>query len=295
MKRAGYFMVVGAAMQWGLWPLVLFLADSIRPTNVALQSAIVMATITLFAAALLRKDRLDVRATKLQWLGLAWLGFGDAMNIYFVFKAYATTSVGIAVTTHYLAPVLVAALSPLVLRERPSARTWSAVAIALAGLVLMVRLWADDVSPKDAMGAVYGSASAVFYATNVLVTKRLAPAFSGTELMFWHGVVALPILALFVPHDAWTVDPRAAAVLVVGGLGPGALGGLLFVWAIRRIPASHAMTLTLLEPLTAFVVGFAALRQSISAISVIGGVLILVAAAVVLSSNSPSEPVNSEA
>lgn len=293
MKRIGYVMVVLAAVQWGLWPLVLHTADSFRPTNAALQSAIVLLTMTIVTFPLLRVDRIATKANAREWLALAWLGFGDAMNVYFVFKAYAATSVGIAVTTHYLAPVLVAALSPFILRERPSARTWVAVAIALTGLAVMVRLWADDFSQGDLLGAGYGTASAIFYASNVLVNKRLAPVFSGTELMCFHGLVATPILALFVPHDAWTLDPKAGLVLVVGGIGPGALGGLLFVWAIRKVPASHAMTLTLLEPLTAFVVGFAALRQAVSPISFVGGVLILIAAALVLSSKAPVEPVES--
>lgn len=108
--------------------------------------------------------------------------------------------------------------------------------------------------------------------------------------MFWHGVAATPILALFVPHDAWHVHPAALGMLVLGGMGPGCLAGLLFVWALRRIPASHAMTLTLLEPLTAFIVGFAALRQSVSGLGVVGGLLILGAAGLVLSSNSSRVP-----
>jgi drug/metabolite transporter (DMT)-like permease len=285
--RAGYLMVILAAVQWGCWPLFLRGSSSAPPR---LQAVFVMVVITIVSAGFVRFDRVKVKATPLQWLGIAWLGFADAMNILLVFLAYKTTTVGIAVTTHYLAPVLVAAFSPLVLGERPSRRTWTAVGIALSGLVLMMRLWADDFSHTDALGAFYGAGSAVFYASNVLVNKRLIPAFSGTELMFWHGIVATPVLAAFVPHDAWHVDRHTALVLTLGGIGPGALGGLLFVWAIRRIPASHAMTLTLLEPLTAFVVGIAALHQSMHAIGVIGGALILIAAALVLGGNSTADP-----
>jgi drug/metabolite transporter (DMT)-like permease len=280
-------MVILAAVQWGLWPLVLYGAREIHPT---LQATIMMIVIIVVTGAFVPFDRVRVKATPMQWLGIGWLGIGDAANVLLLFFAYKTTTVGIAVTTHYLAPILVASLSPLVLRERPSRRTWLAVAIALSGLILMVRLWADDLSRADMLGAAYGTGSAIAYASNVLVNKRLIPAFSGTELMFWHAVVAAPILAFFVPHDAWHLDVRPFQVLLLGSIGPGAIGGLLFVVAIRKIPASHAMTLTLLEPLTAFVVGIAALHQTFQAVSVIGGALILIAAALVLGGNSTADP-----
>lgn len=278
-------MVIAAAVQWGLWPLILHHAQGIDST---LQATIMMVVVACVSGAFMPFDRVKKKATRLQWLGVVWLGIGDAANVLMLFVAYKTTTVGIAVTTHYLAPILVASLSPLVLREQPSRRTWIAVAIALSGLILMVRLWADDLSRQDMLGAMFGTGSAIAYASNVLVNKRLIPAFSGTELMFWHAVFATPILALFVPVDAWHAEWPQLAILVVGSIGPGALGGLLFVVAIRKIPASHAMTLTLLEPLTAYVVGIAALHQTLSATSLVGGVMILVAAAIVLGGKMPS-------
>lgn len=284
---AGYAMVACAAVQWGLWPLVLRAADSIARTDVRLQAALVMAAITVASAPVVLRDRVRARASLAHWLGVSWLGFADAMNVLLFFRAYAVTTVPIAVTTHYLAPVLVAALSPVVLRERSNARVWVAVSIALAGLALMLRPWGGGLGPQDAAGALLGAGSAVFYASNVLVNKRLVSVFSGAEMMFWHGVFAAPLLALAVPREAWaSVHPGAALVLALGGVGPGAFAGLLFVWALRRIPASHAMTLTLIEPLTAFVVGFAALRQPVSAVSFGGGALILIAAWLVLRANS---------
>jgi len=42
------------------------------------------------------------------------------------------------------------------------------------------------------------------------------------------------------------------------------------------------MTLALLEPLTAFIVGFAALRQHVAALSIVGGAIILASATVVI-------------
>ena len=267
-----------AASSWGMWPLLLKRAESFGGLDPAFESLVVMIAITASAAPLLLRDRYPERATKKQWIGIAWLGVGDALNVVLFFGAYQATSVAIAVITHYLTPIFVAIAAPLLLRERARGRTYAAAAIGFAGLVVMLRPWAADRGANDAMGAALGAGSAVFYASNVIVNKRLSRTFSGAELMFYHGLFALPLLALFVPSGAWSHgDARAMAWLVGGSLGPGALRGLLFTWGLRRIPASHASTLTLLEPLVAVVVAAVALGQSVQPATVIGGAIILLA------------------
>jgi drug/metabolite transporter (DMT)-like permease len=276
----GYGLVAFAACTWGTWPFILRAASRWGPIPVPLQSTIVLAVVTAASGPLVLRDRVRVRAPPRAWAGIAWLGFADAMNVLTFFRAYQLTSVGIAVTTHYLAPIFVALLSPWVLRERARAATWLAVAAAFAGLVLLLRPYDASFSAKDGAGAALGAASAAFYASNVLVNKRLVGVFSGSEMMFWHGVVATPLLALLVPGGAWAaLDPRAAVQLVLGGLGPGTLAGLFFVWGLRRIAASRAAPITLLEPLVAAAGAWLLYGEALAPVSVLGGVLILAGAA----------------
>ena len=72
-------------------------------------------------------------------------------------------------------------------------------------------------------------------------------------------------------------------VVVAGALGPGALSGLLFVWGLRRIAASHASVLTLLEPFVAVVLAAAVLGEGLGAVPIAGGALILTGAILVVS------------
>ncbi len=282
----GYAGVALAAMSWGTWPLILRTAEHLAPISPALESTVLMAVIFAGSAVFVLRDRVAQKATMLQWIGIAWLGVGDALNDYFFFAAYQKTSVAIAVLSHYLAPLFVALGAPLVLRERPTARTYTAVAIAFSGLVLLLQPWSASGHAGDArnvMGAVFGASSAVFYASNVLVNKRLGHAFSASELMFYHCFIALPLLAAMVPHAEWRAfDVRAASLVAMGSLGPGVVGGLAFVWGLRRIPASHAGALTLLEPLVAVMLGAFVYGESVGRIGVFGGALILTGAVLVV-------------
>lgn len=286
----GYLLVALAAASWGTWPLILRTAEHIAPMPASLESSILMLVIAIVTGPLVLKDRVRDKATPAEWLGVAWLGVADALNALFFFMAYQRTSVAVAVLSHYLAPLFVAVAAPFLLHERPSLTTYVAVAIAFIGLVLLLRPWDAASHPTDAAGAAFGAASAFFYASNVLANKRLSRAFSGSELMFFHCFVALPLLAALVPHGAWAaLDARAAGIVALGSLGPGALAGLFFVWGLRRIQASHASTLTLLEPLVAMMLGVAVYGERIGLGGLFGSALILGGAGMVMAMNRTSK------
>jgi drug/metabolite transporter (DMT)-like permease len=278
-----YALVAIAAASWGLWPLMLRRAESYGALDPWLESAVFMTVVTAVSGFFVVRDRVPVKKTARGWLGIVWLGFSDAMNVVTFFAAYQRTSVAIAVMTHYLTPIFVAVAAPWVLRERRDPRTVAAVGAAFVGLILLLGPWRGTFRGGDLLGALLGSASAFFYASNVLVNKGLASRFSGSELMFFHGVVAAPVLLLIVPHGAFAHVPAMSWVWLLGGaVGPGALGGLFFIWGLRRVRASHASTLTLLEPLVAVVVGAVALGEALPLISCVGGALILIGGAAVI-------------
>ena len=261
---------------------------------------IVMAVITLVTGLAVAGERVRSRTTARatgsttvrqprvrrpwkEWAWVAWLGVGDALNVLLFFAAYKRT-IAVAVLTHYLTPLFVAVTAPLVLRERLTVRTATAVAISLLGLGLML-VPAETGAPPAAVwaSAALGAGSAVFYASNILVNKYVASAFSTNETMFWHGVVATPLLAVFVPRAAWgAANCHAVAFLAAVAIGPGALGGIAFVWGLRRMPAAHASTLTLLEPLVSVALGAAVLGERLGILGLMGGAAILVGAAMVL-------------
>jgi drug/metabolite transporter (DMT)-like permease len=254
-----------------------------------LQSAIVMAVITLVSGLASLRDRVARRAPWRARAWVAWLGVADALNVLLFFAAYKLT-IAVSVLTHYLTPVLVAIASPLVLRERMTARTAIAVALSFGGLTAML-VRSGNPSSEGVMlqSAALGAGSAVFYATNVVVNKFVVGAFSTSEVMFWHGVVATPFLSAFVPRGAWAaVDPHAATFLAVASLGPGAFAGLAFVWGLRHMPATHASTLTLLEPLVSVLLGAAVFGERLSPSALAGGMGILLGALLVLRDRAPA-------
>lgn len=285
---APYAAVAFSACSWGTWALIIRRAAAIGPLPPAAQAAIVMAVLTAATGVTSLRDRRPGKATARERWWVAYLGVADAFNVLLLFAAYEIT-VGVAVLAHYLTPILVAIASPLLLRERLTRRTVVAMAVAFSGLALMLAPTGEAAGMSAVWrSAALGAGSAFFYASNVIVNKFVAEGFSASETMFWHGLVATPVLAAFVPHDAWaTVDGRAAAALAVASLVPGALAGLLFVWGLRRMPAAHASTITLLEPLIAVLIGSRFYGETLGPRVVVGGAAILAGALAVMTQAEP--------
>jgi drug/metabolite transporter (DMT)-like permease len=281
-----YAAVASAACAWGTWGLIIRRTEALGPMPAALESTVAMAVITVVPGVLSLRDRAPGPAPRRARAWVAWLGVSDAMNVLLFFAAYKLT-IAVSVLTHYLTPVFVALAAPILLRERMTARSAIAIGASFAGLAVMLAPAAGGGSAVDLVlrSAALGAGSAVFYASNVIVNKFVGHTFSANETMFWHGVVATPLLALFVPASAWhAVDLRAVGFLALASIGPGALAGVAFVWGLRRMPAAHASTLTLLEPLVSIVLGAAVLGEPLSARAGLGGALILAGAVIVMTS-----------
>lgn len=208
----------------------------------------------------------DLRA----WLLLGLLGVLDAINIWLYFQALAGGAVAPAVLSHYLAPVIVAVTAPFVLGEPRSPRMPLALGLALAGTAVLVT---GAPGGADAHALIYGSCSAVFYASTVLVSKRLGDRFGDSELLSYHLFIAAGILAAV---GGVLVHPRAVA----GGLASAFLAGLLYYAGLRRVPAERAGLLAYLEPLAAVLTGWLLLGDVPRPTAAIGGVLILLGGAI---------------
>jgi drug/metabolite transporter (DMT)-like permease len=222
-------------------------------------------------------------------LWLAFFSVADALNVLLYFAAMQKTTVAIAVLTHYLAPVFVALASPRILGEPRVRGIWTAVGLALVGLSLLLEPHKAD-GDTSLIGAGFGAASAVLFAGAMLSIKRLGTWFSSTQILVWHYPGALLILFLAIPAgELIALNWKVLGILCLCGLVPGALGGLLFVEGIRRLPASRAGVLTLIEPLVAVMMGIFVWGESPGIVAFVGGSVVLFAAYRVVTSTAVDE------
>ena len=270
----GYLVIALAASSWGTWSLFLRTAERWGPLAGELEALVVVATMCAVTLPFALRDGRGKSRSRRAWALLAAMGVTDALNMLLFFRAMRLGTVAVAVLTHSLAPILVAAAAPLFTSERTRARTWIGAAIALAGLTLVLSPW-RDVGPGVAACAAAGGGSAVFYAANILLQKRLGSAFSATEVIAYHALPSLAILALAVPAGGFLIQRDQALLLIAGSLGPGALAGVAFVAALTVVRATHAAVVALLEPLVAVIVSVVVWGEPLGALGFVGGATVL--------------------
>lgn len=266
----GYAQVAAAAILWGGWALFLRPAGLAGPAS-AFVALMVMA---LPGPFVFRKEALrDRRAT----LALAIFGLTDAANAALYFAALERGPVAIAVLTHYLAPLLVAFGAPRVLGEVRSRRALVGAPWMLGGLAVCLLSSGAAFSLSTAL---LGAGSALFYAANVLAAKWAVRAYAPLAVVALHAPISALVLLLATGGAAVPpADPRALALVALGGMICGLGGNLLFNAGLWRISAQAAGVLTYLEPLAAVAVGHAAFGEGLSPASIAGAMLVITAGA----------------
>lgn len=277
---SAYVRVALAATAWGTWSLFL------RPAAVdpRWSSAIMLLTVTLAAAPTLL--RASARGPSegpprraREWWAIVGLGVFDAANAGLFFAAMSVTSVAVAVLSHYLAPVFVASAAPWVLRTPRARGALPLAMVALLGLALVLEPWrVEGGVGRPLLGAALGAGSAVFYATNVLITKKVGPRFTAEEQLVYHAALSALLLGgVALAMGAPVPSVKGALLVILASVVVGATAGLAFLQGLKRIPAEHAGMLTFLEPLTAVLVAWLAWGERPGWAAAVGGSLVLTA------------------
>jgi drug/metabolite transporter, DME family len=286
MITPAHLRVALAATLWGTWSLFL------RPAAIdpRWSSAIMLTVVTLAGAPFLlrrgaRGPSEGPPRTAREWWAIVALGVFDAGNAALFFAAMSVTNIAIAVLSHYLAPVFVAAAAPVVLRTPRARRAVPLTFLALCGLALVLeRALRSESAGRPVLGALLGAGSAVFYATNVMITKRVGPRFTAEEQLVYHAALSALIIAIFAIALRAPLPPLRGVLWVASGsVLAGAIAGLLFLQGLKAIRAEHAGILTFLEPITAVVVAWIAYGERPGVAAAIGGAMVLFAGAVAIS------------
>ena len=139
-----------------------------------------------------------------------------------------------AYSLFFIAPLLITALAVPLLGERVGWRRWSAIAVGLAGTVIVLRPSARGVLT---LGGVAVLASASAYALSAIVVRVLGRTDSTQSMVFW----MLALLGLFATALAWpdwiVLRREDAGVLIALGI-TGAIGQWGITEAFRRTPAA---------------------------------------------------------
>lgn len=279
----GLALICLAAISWGTTGATMTLlarGTAAGPLLVGFARLAVAAPCLLLIACLSRRPwRLRLRRD-----GIACLGLGCAMAAYQVCYFWAVTLTGVAVAALLAicgSPLMIAALAALFLRERPTASVWAALALAVAGTALLVGGGRERIELTGGflLGALLALGAGLAYAVYAVGAKGLLRRVAPLPL----AAVTFSAAALVLsPVTLW--EPAVLAPVARGwplflylGLIPTALAYALYTVGLSQTPATHAGIATLLEPLTAAILGVTLFGERLGTAGTLGAALLLAA------------------
>ncbi|MDQ3953574.1 MAG: DMT family transporter [Actinomycetota bacterium] len=277
----GLLAVVGAAACWGVAAAVakdLFEAG-VEPIELAQARSYVAAIgFSLLPGAWSGGIAVDRKAAP----ALVGLGLSiPAVNAVY-YLAIQRLAVAVALVLQYSAPVLVVAWTALRTRKLPRPLLLATLAAAVVGVVLVSELPAGDIGSLDGIGLMLGLAAAVFFATYTLLNEATGARFGPIPAMARAFAVAAAFWVVYqaprgFPHDLVAPDNFLRVLFI--GVGGTLVPFLLFIWGVSKVKSEKAAITATIEPPLAGVIAWLWLGETLSAMQVSGGLLILSAVA----------------
>lgn len=229
-----------------------------------------------------------LRGKKLAWtaiggrdiLLLIVSGMLIGFNWIALFEAYNYTTVAVATLCYYMQPVIVIALSPLVLKEKLSGKQILCAVVAVIGMVLVSGVLGGG-APGGGRGILLGLVAAALYAAVVLLNKTITvnSAFEKTILqLFSAAAILLPYMALTGSLHSYALSLTEAALFLVVGIVHTGIAYALYFGAIEGLPARTCALLSYVDPVTAVLLSALLLHEGMGLSGILGTVLILGAA-----------------
>jgi len=278
-RTLGIFAVALGTILWGtVGPVV-----KLFPEGTAFQYSLVRnlsGTTALWLFVLLSKNK--KRYTKQDIVPILVSGTGAALFFPLYIKAFELTGVGVAaVVSIGVAPIFVGLIAWIALKQPPGKQWTYGTFIAIAGVVALN--WPSGENKVNVLGIGFALAAAFGYslqATGMGIISRRHTPYQCVAPMFTIGTIFQAPLS-YGKDFTFLQDPVLLMGALYGGIVTVALAYALFIYGIARIGAATAVTVGLMEPLTASILGVALLAESVSAVGIVGSVLILIGLVVV--------------
>ncbi len=274
--RRGVFLVLSAGICWSLMGLGIRLIETASVWQILFYRSLALAPFLLLVITL-RSNGGPFRAIRAA--GLSGVIGGGALVVAFSggILAIQTTTVANAMFLFAAAPFMAAVLGMAILGESVRGATWIAMAVAIAGVAVMVTgglalgRWIGNLA---ALGSALGFA-AFTIALRWKKTEDMMPA------VFLAGVFAIVVSGLVCAATdiGFALPPRAIAIALGLGVFQVGAGLVLYTAGSKALPAAELALLSMGEVVLGPLWVWLFLAEAVSPYTLAGGAILLTALA----------------
>ncbi len=233
----------------------------------------------LMLFCLLTKKKFSFSAVKEKLLLLCLSGGAIGINWIFLFEAYRYTTVATATLCYYMAPIFVIVMSSIIYKERLTAKKICCTLVALVGMIFVSGVAETGIGDIEEMkGVILGILAAVFYSSVVLMNKSLGsvPAYDKTIVqLIGATIVILPYCLATVNIGELSFDKKSIIMLSIVSIVHTGVAYTLYFGSMKNLQSQTIAIMSYIDPIVAVALSAVLLKEKMSALSVVGAVLIL--------------------
>ncbi len=204
-------------------------------------------------------------------------GFFLAIHFVLWVASLDYTSVASSVVLVSTSPIFVGLGARLFIHEPPSRLLKIAIAIAVAGGVVIG--WGDmrlgGMALQGDLLAIGGAVMAAGYLLIGRLVRRDVPISGYASATYGTATMILIAICLLMRQPLAGFPPLDYAWLILLGLGPQLIGHTSLNWALEYLQASVVSIVTLGEPIGATILAYVIFSEPVTAIKAVGGAIIL--------------------
>jgi DME family drug/metabolite transporter len=277
----GLFLIVIAAVFFGTTGTAatyLYNVHGVDPLTVGVFRVLFGAPF-LFVASWLMTKETGLRRYKSHGLGLLLFGAAVAGYQLSFFQAIIRTQIATAtLLTICLAPLIVAFLARVFLKEQLTTRILATLVLAIPGTVLILGLHGMNaiLAPAYLLGNLLALVAALSYSTTLVVGKVLTRSLPPMQIMALSFTIGALLLLPFarIPQNLPLVG---WLILLYLGLFPTAISYALLGAGLKKATATTSSIAVLVEPLVATLLAVNFMGEQLTVMGWIGAGLLLAA------------------
>ena len=246
----------------------------------------IVGTIFLLLVFFTKKEKFHADTIKKNLFLLLLSGCFIGINWIFLFESYRYTTVATATLCYYMAPIFVMLVSPFLFKEKMTIKKGLCIVSALIGMVfvsgILTEVPVNDMSQDSQLkGIVFGLLAAAFYASVILLNKKISGVGAYEKTIFQLGSAAitiLPYVLLTESFEAMNLTPNILVLIIFVGIVHTGIAYTLYFHSMGDLKAQTIALYSYIDPILAIILSAIILKEHMHPLAIIGAVLILGAA-----------------
>jgi len=273
----GLLCGLGAASIWGGMYVVSKVVLEIIPPFTLVTLRLILGAVTLAIVLAIRGFPKLSRRQFWQVMGVGFVGYGISLSLQFLGTKLSTAANGSLVTS--ATPAFVLLFAWMLLGERITSRRLLALFLATLGVVAVIDPRSAQLNPELFLGNLFLIGAAITWALYSVLVRKVT---QDTDVLMFSMLALIGGLPVSMSAGSWELS-----TLGVGTIGPGIIGGVMFIgiistalamvlWntAFNYVDASLASLTFFAQPVVGTLLGWLFLDERITPLFLLGGLLI---------------------